>query len=312
MKSFPHLTRRGFVIAGAAALSVTGTLPATPGCTLIGEQEEGPYYVDDETLRSDVTEGKPGVPLALEIALVNSRTCQPLGNAAIDIWHCDASGVYSGFTANSPDGGPGGPGGRGGRGPFGQDGFGRPPGPPPGPPPDGQGMMPPPPGMGRGGMGRGRGPRNIDSTRFLRGVQLTDKRGVAAFQTLYPGWYSGRTIHVHLKVHIGGEAAAKYSGGHVAHTGQLFFPEDLTERIAKLDPYAKRLGIRRTLQQEDGIFTSQHGAAAMLKMEHLHAAKDAEGFRATITLGVDPDATPAPVGIGGGGPGGRGFGRGRG
>ncbi len=152
----------------------------------------------------------------------------------------------------------------------------------------------PPPGGGPGGPG---GPRSrvTDKTRFLRGVQVSDSRGLVEFSTLYPGWYSGRAIHIHMKVHLGGVAEKKYSAGHVAHTGQLFFPEDLTERIAKLEPYAKRLEIHRTTQAEDDIFTSQYGAESMLTMERL-GKTDTEGFRATVTLAIDPEATPAPVG----------------
>jgi hypothetical protein len=103
---------------------------------------------------------------------------------------------------------------------------------------------------------------------------------------------------------LGGEAAQKYSGGHIAHTGQLFFPEDLTERTARIAPYVKRQGVvYRTTQAEDGIFNSQHGAECLLKMEKLGNA-DSGGFRAAVTLGIDPEATPAPVGVfGGRGPG---------
>jgi protocatechuate 3,4-dioxygenase beta subunit len=280
---FPHLTRRGFLIAGGMALSALRAFPSDPACTLTSEQEEGPYYVDDETIRRDITEGKPGVPLVLAVRLVDSRTCAPLRNAALDIWHCDATGVYSGFTASSPDG----------RGmPPGGDGR-MPPGPP------GHGDGPPPPGFGPGGPRA----RQIDSTRFLRGVQLSDERGAVEFSTLYPGWYFGRAIHIHAKVHLGGAAEKKYSGGHVAHTGQFYFPEDVTERVAKIQPYAKRLEVHRTSQKEDGIFNSQHGATAMLQMERL-GRTDEDGFRATVTLAVDPEATPAPVrGFGGRGPG---------
>lgn len=287
---FPNLSRRGFLVAGAAAITAINALPTTPSCTLTSEQEEGPYYIDDETLRRDVTEGKPGVPLVLAIRLVNARTCAPLRDSAIDIWHCDALGVYSGFTTGSPDGGRGGM--RGGG--------------PPGAPPDfqgGPGM--PPPGVGRGGPGRS---RQVDATRFLRGVQLSDASGLAEFATLYPGWYSGRAIHIHAKVHLGGEAAKKYSGGHVAHTGQFFFPEDLTERIARIAPYATRSEVHRTTQGEDGVFSSQHGAECLLKMERLGKTDDA-GFHASVTLAVDPEATPATIGPGGrgrGGPPGRG------
>ena len=51
---------------------------------------------------------------------------------------------------------------------------------------------------------------------FLRGIQRTDAKGVATFKTLYPGWYRGRTVHIHVKVSLGGD---------VVHTGQLFFPD---------------------------------------------------------------------------------------
>jgi protocatechuate 3,4-dioxygenase beta subunit len=281
MSSFPWLTRRGFLIAGAGALVCRTGLSATPACVFTSEQEEGPYYVDDEKLRSDITEGKPGVPVQLRVALVDSRNCAPLANTALDIWHCDASGVYSGFTANSPDGPPGVgfPGGGRGRG------FG-------GPPPGG-----PPSNLARGpGRGPGRGRGAIDATRFLRGVQISDALGLVQFATVYPGWYSGRAIHIHAKAHIGSAT------GPVAHTGQFFFPEDLTERIAKLEPYAKRLNVHRTTQAEDQIFTGQQGAEQMLKIERL-GKTDAEGFLATVTVAVDPEATPAPVGMRGRGPG---------
>lgn len=85
-------------------------------------------------------------------------------------------------------------------------------------------------------------------------------------------------------------------------------PEDITERIAKLEPYAKRLGVHRTTQAEDNIFRSQRGDLCIAKMSRLETRSDEGGFLATVTLAVDPNATPAPVGMGGGG--GRGRGRG--
>jgi len=85
MIQLTHLTRRGFVATAAAALIPAIGRSDNPSCTLTGEQEEGPYYVPDEKLRHDITEGKPGVPLQLRVALVDSRTCRPLANAALDI-----------------------------------------------------------------------------------------------------------------------------------------------------------------------------------------------------------------------------------
>src|SRR6185436_3420000 len=111
--------------------------------------------------------------------------------------------------------------------------------------------------------------------------------------TLYPGWYAGRTIHIHLKVRVGGSAAGQlYSGGHVSHTGQVFLPEDLTDQIAKLNPYSSHSSVRRTLQSEDGIFRSQWGAQSIMIVEKMGKA-NTDGYVATFTVAVDPDATPA-------------------
>jgi protocatechuate 3,4-dioxygenase beta subunit len=196
---------------------------------------------------------------------VDAKRCEPLEAAAVDIWHCDATGIYSGFTANGGGddagrgygrgrGGPGGPGGRGG--------------------------------------GRGEGP--IDETRFLRGIQITNRQGIAEFATVYPGWYAGRTIHIHLKVHLGGSAGAeRYAGGHVSHTGQLFLPEDITEQIATMDPYVKHSNVHRTLHSEDNIFRQQGGAQSMLGLERLQKGSNSGGFVADVVLAVDPEATPA-------------------
>jgi len=246
------ITRRQFVIGGAAFITAAHLRAATPQCTLMPEQEEGPYYIDGALLRGDIREEKAGVPLKLRIALVDAKRCAPLEKAALDIWHCDATGVYSGFTSSG--GGP--PGGR-----------------------------------GRGGPPRA---RVTDETRFLRGVQLTDKQGIAEFQTLYPGWYAGRTIHIHLKVRVGGSAVGqRYSDGHVSHTGQVFLPEELTEQIAKLNPYSSHSGVHRTLQSEDQIFRSQSGAQSIMRVEKMAKATNTEGYVATFTVAVDPEATPA-------------------
>jgi protocatechuate 3,4-dioxygenase beta subunit len=221
----------GLASRGPLALASTDRVSSEPACALTSEQTTGPYYIDRKVMRYDLTEGKPGVPLRLRIALVDVKRCAPLKDAALDIWHCDAMGVYSGFTANSPDGPPGG-------GPLFDPSqrSGRPPGPPPGGPPDGFG---PPPGGPAFGGGPPSGPRSrrIDETNFLRGVQLSDKQGIVEFATIYPGWYVGRDIHIHLRVHIGGQAdGVKYRGGYVSHTGQLFFSDDLTDHIAHIEP----------------------------------------------------------------------------
>ncbi|PWK65748.1 intradiol ring-cleavage dioxygenase [Aminobacter sp. AP02] len=89
--------------------------------------------------------------------------------------------------------------------------------------------------------------RDVDTTgeKFLRGWQRTDKNGIAAFQTIYPGWYRGRTTHIHFK--------AFPSEGSVM-TGQMFFPDDVSERIfSTIAPYNQRSGERDTMNADDGI-----------------------------------------------------------
>jgi protocatechuate 3,4-dioxygenase beta subunit len=252
----------GIGVAGAVVFAGTGNaaqpppdpLAAAPDCTLAPELTEGPYYLDLEMVRGDITEGYPGVPLVLRATVVDSTRCAPIPNAALDIWHCNAIGEYSGFTAQGPGGGGGG----GGR-------------------PPGGGHTPP-----------------TDNLTFLRGVQLTDQQGAVQFHTLYPGWYVGRAIHIHAKVHIGGTVSGTtYTGGHVAHTGQFFFAEEVSQQIARVSPYTTNPVTRVPLDQ-DGIY--QHGGSAgLVKLAPLGGSGSSytSGVLATITVAVDPNATPS-------------------
>jgi protocatechuate 3,4-dioxygenase beta subunit len=296
-------TRRGFVttsLSVAAALGLSrraaalGVQPTV--CTLMPEQEVGPFYIPDELLRGDITEGKPGIPLELRIAVVDSRTCQPLGKAAIDVWQCDALGVYSGFSNMSRMGGPGERG-----GPGGPEGPGRRGGPPPGEggPPFGPGGPP---------FGPGGPPAQTptDKLTFCRGIQLTKASGIATFKTVFPGFYQGRTNHIHFKVRVDGQANQTYEGGHTSHIGQVFFDEAICRTLMELEPYRSH-AIHRTTQEEDGIFQGEHGAASLAQLEPVKKGDIKRGYRAYLLAGVDPTATPAPVG----GRGGPGRGRGR-
>jgi hypothetical protein len=117
MSKDTHITRRQTLagLGAAGAGLVAARLAGIPGldgpattraaaCILTPEQEEGPYYVDLNKVRRDITEGRPGVPLRLRIYVVDSDTCKPLKNAAVDIWHCDALGVYSDESNQSTSG----------------------------------------------------------------------------------------------------------------------------------------------------------------------------------------------------------------
>ncbi|HEV7752045.1 MAG TPA: intradiol ring-cleavage dioxygenase [Baekduia sp.] len=237
----------GAALAAAGSGLLAGSpLAATPAlaaaCTLTAEQEEGPYYLDLEKIRRNVTEGRAGLRLDLEITIVDSTTCRPIEGVAVDIWHCDAGGVYSGFSAEGTKG-----------------------------------------------------------RTYLRGVQLTDAGGTATFRTIYPGWYQGRATHIHLKAHVGGKSGAStYSGGHVAHTGQVFFSDTITDRVAKLSPYTTDKVVR-TRNAADRVYTQQGGAGLKLALTRHRAGTITSGFKGAITLGLDPSATPAAAGGGGGG-----------
>jgi protocatechuate 3,4-dioxygenase beta subunit len=126
---------------------------------------------------------------------------------------------------------------------------------------------------------------------WLRGVQLTDARGLAKFTTIYPGFYEGRATHIHVKVHIGGShASTRFSGGHVSHNGQLFVPDALSSKVYKLAPYTSDENTR-TLHAADRVWTQQHGASSVLTIVSLGDSLKADGLRGKATLGVDTSAT---------------------
>ena len=108
------------------------------------------------------------------------------------------------------------------------------------------------------------------SKRFLRGHQKASSAGRARFDTIYPGWYSGRTPHIHLKVHV---------GGNEVHTGQVFFPEKISKAVYRTKRYSAR-GSADTSNAEDSIYER----GSLLTITKRSAGK---GYLGTITLAVD-------------------------
>jgi protocatechuate 3,4-dioxygenase beta subunit len=223
-----RFTRRGSLVrvggllataVGAAGLKIETSEGAGPAavssgavtCVLTPEQTEGPYYIANEALRRNITDGRPGTPMLLRAFVVNASTCKPIKGAAVDIWHADASGVYSGF-------------------------------------------------------GSGAGNRT-----FMRGIQRTNAKGLALFGTVYPGWYQGRTVHIHVKVHL---------GGNVLHTGQLYFPDTVTDEVYRKAPYANRPN-RDVRNAGDSIY--RNGG----KRSQVSVKKNSAGvYVASIVMGV--------------------------
>ena len=211
------LVRAGGLAAAALGASSLSAEAAESGgqsalaCVLSPEMTEGPYYIPDEKVRRNITEGQPGAPLTLRLSVLDASTCKPIKGAAVDIWHASAAGAYSGEAAN-----------------------------------------------------------NTVGRTYLRGIQRTDGQGLALFKTVYPGWYRGRAVHIHVKVHV---------GGNVVHTGQLFFRDSFTDAVYKRTPYKAR-GARDVRNADDSIYGSG-GNRSLLSMRTV-----SKGYVGSIRMGV--------------------------
>ena len=135
---------------------------------------------------------------------------------------------------------------------------------------------------------------------YLRGYQIANANGVVKFETIFPGWYTPRTCHIHLKVHTGGEKEdGTYEGGKVNHTGQLFFPDDVAEETR---PGAVRQHTGSyTMLADDMVYDGGGASSGLLTLKAVHKEDPSKGYKGSITLGVDPDAENTGAGGGGGG-----------
>ena len=216
------ISRRQLIAAAGvtglgAAYGVRGLFapdPAVAGCLLQREVTEGPYYLDLDLVRRNITGGRTGIPLTLRFAVVNASTCKVIRNANVEIWHADASGAYSGVSGNSGN--------------------------------------------------------------WLRGIQRTNSKGQARFETIFPGWYPGRTPHIHMKVFV---------AGNEIHTGQVFFPTNVMKAIYGRGSYTAR-GTVGSANSSDGIYR-QAGDRAVLGMKAKGDSASA-GYTGSLTIGVAP------------------------
>ena len=197
--------------------------PSALACVVSPEMTEGPYFVDEMLNRSDIREDPSdgsvvegtALALTLNIYQVNGDACTPLTGALVDIWHCDASGLYSDVQQN-----------------------------------------------------------NTVGQKFLRGYQLTDENGAVQFTTIYPGWYMGRAVHIHMKVRTDPDADQG-----LEFTSQLFFDEDLTDQVHTQGPYASH-GTRDTRNENDNIYSG--GGSQML----LALSPEGDGYAGTMNIGM--------------------------
>lgn len=197
--------------SGPGSMATPAAEAVASGCVVRPQMTAGPYFVDGALDRSDIRsdpgsgEVSIGAPLdlAFHVSRIAEGSCVPLAGAVVDIWHCDARGVYSDV----------------------QD-----------------------PGFDTRGQ------------KFLRGSQVTDADGVARFATIYPGWYRGRAVHIHFKVRSAPDAVPGFD-----FTSQLFFDDELTDRVHAVEPYAAN-GARDRRNSGDGIFR-QGGTELVLAVE---------------------------------------------
>lgn len=178
-------------------------------CVITPETTEGPYYFDPALLRADITEGRPGLPLTVRLQVVDAG-CVPIPEARVDIWHCDADGIYSGYNG-------------------------------------------------------------FEGETFMRGTQVADAEGIVAFETVYPGWYPGRTPHIHFKVFPNQASVV---------TGQIFFPDEVSDQVySTVAPYSTRSG-EALPNDRDGI-ARQAGPASVANVE-----QTVEAYTAALVIGV--------------------------
>ncbi|WP_043687140.1 intradiol ring-cleavage dioxygenase [Streptomyces xylophagus] len=130
------------------------------------------------------------------------------------------------------------------------------------------------------------GHSEADDGTFLRGGVLTNSSGLASITTIYPGWYRGRCIHIHVKVHTGVTLTSdgSFTGGSELHTGQLFIDETITTAVAKISPYSTNTVTRTTLAQ-DSVYDDGGAASGLMTLTAL-GSSTSSGYTGTLTLGV--------------------------
>ncbi|KAK3216019.1 hypothetical protein GRF29_8g1891614 [Pseudopithomyces chartarum] len=210
-------------------------------CMLTPETTEGPYWVSGELVRENIVETQEGVPLTLDIQVVDVNNCEPIPQVYTEIWHCNSTGVYSGVVAR--------------------------------------------------GNGNQADASNLDNTA-LRGIQLTDDDGVVAFETLFPGHYTGRATHIHVLTHLDATLLPNntVTGGNITHVGQFFFDQKLITLVEKEEVYASNTQTLTTNVQ-DGIFSQEAKNVDPVVEYVLLGDNVSEGLFGWIAFGVDTSAS---------------------
>lgn len=226
-------------------------------CVLTEEVTTGPYiWPQSQTLRQDIREGQEGIPMILDIGVMDVDSCEPLSDVLVDIWHCNATGSYSSFTGLDPNT------------PFAT-------------------LLEE--------LNKTIGPDldlHTDDTTFLRGLWPTDDAGVTEFTTIVPGFYSERAIHIHVQVHTEWEIRGNgtIASSQTISTGQVGINETMSETLMAIEPYVGHTEIERVTNDVDSIFTSSaydNGFDPNIVLVPMDGVDITNGVIGYITIGVD-------------------------
>ncbi|KAF8671658.1 Aromatic compound dioxygenase [Rhizoctonia solani] len=237
-------------------------------CIVAPEVAEGPYFVQNELLRNDIRESQVGVDLHLDIGVIDINTCKPLPQALVEIWSANATGFYSAFTTAPPAIGPALP---ASTDPLYTNSATR------------SAII--------AGSSFKMAGNKTDEMTWLRGAYPTNDNGLVEFKTIYPGYYTGRAIHIHTIVTTNwtyltnGTVVSK--SGNTRHIGQIFFDEELNDKVLATPAYQNSTQIRLE-NYRDAILAAQnsHGHNAFVDPKLLGDSVE-DGVLAYITIGVD-------------------------
>jgi protocatechuate 3,4-dioxygenase beta subunit len=214
-----------------ASARTTSAVASSSSCAVTPEGEIGPFFTDDSLAtynRSNIlsnldgTSTQTGVPLTLTLIVRDGKkSCAVMSGVQVDIWHCNAQGVYSNESVE-----------------------------------------------------------NTVGQTWLRGYQITNSAGAVTFATIVPGWYQGRTTHIHLRVRSSYSAASSTSDG--TNTTQVFFPQSLVERIGATVSGYRSHGVNTTTNANDHVYTAEVNGVTLLNLSGSVAA----GYTASYAIAL--------------------------
>lgn len=206
-----------------------------------------------------MSEDQPGVPLILDVGVLDMETCEPLEGVMVDFWHCNATGSYSSFTALSPNT------------PFVE--------------------LLQSLNISESDYDIGVTDLHTDDTTFLRGMWPTDSAGMMEMKTVFPGFYVERAIHIHVRVYHDWvlRSNGTLSSGDIVSAGQLYFDEELETQLMALEPYVGHTQINRTLNAEDELLPASfaNGYSPMVNVVPMDGEDVTKGMIGYVTIGVN-------------------------